>query len=73
MGNRGFETAGKNEKAAPRLKYLAEWIIEGRREPVLAVFERTQYGYALGISGYQASRLRYLEKQRVGTCLYRRS
>jgi len=41
----GLRPPGKNKKAAPRLKYLAQWVIAGRREPVLALFERTQYGF----------------------------
>ena len=72
-----WETSGmtppdKNKKAAPRLKYIARWEISGRTEPVLAVFEKTQYGYSYGISGYGVSRLHYIEKQRAGVCVYRR-
>jgi hypothetical protein len=68
----GLKPPGKSKKAAPRLKYLARWVIGDRTEPILAVFEWSQYGYAFGISGFQTSRLTYLEEQRVGTCVYRR-
>lgn len=58
-------------RAVVRRRYLAEFLIEGEAQPALAVFEVGDDGW-VGVTGFVASRSRYLDNQRQGVRLYRR-